>query len=72
VRFRRIYHWLRYGVPLRVDGDLRRSGTGSLQEWGEGRWHYVPEPPAPSGSYIELPQQARARRAAQARRDEES
>jgi hypothetical protein len=72
VKLRRVYAWLAYGMPLRVDGDLRRSRTGILQEWGDGRWHDVQEPPSeayPSGSYIELPKAARARRERQQREE---
>ena len=34
-------------TPPRRDGDLRRLDSGQLQEWGEGQWHDVEDPPRP-------------------------
>lgn len=33
--------------PPHRDGDQRLTSTGQLQEWGQGMWHDVDEPPAP-------------------------
>ncbi len=32
--------------PHPVAGDLRRTESGQLQEWGDGMWHDVDDPPA--------------------------